>query len=49
MKAVSAWEKYRKSAVSTWEKSGKAKKGGLAGSTLGEVSISKRQRLISPP
>lgn len=34
MEAEGAWEKDGKSAVSTWEKGGKAKKGGLAGSML---------------
>ena len=34
MKAEGAWEKDGMSAVSTWEKGGKAKKGGLAGSKL---------------
>jgi hypothetical protein len=33
MKAEGAWEQDGKSAVSTWEKGEKAKKGGLAGST----------------
>jgi len=33
-KAEGAWEKDGMSAVSTWEKGGKAKKGGLAGSKL---------------
>ncbi len=38
MKAEGAWEKDGKSAVCIWEKGGKAKKGGLAGSKPGELS-----------